>query len=335
MKVLLLPTELAGQVNLRAQGLRAIGVEAYNTARVDPRGYPVDIDPRITWLPFLKETRDPFLFFKWLNEFDLFHYSKSPYLPMGIDVKLLHKRNKPFVIQFWGSEIRLYEPEKKRNPYFIGDNATNQKRKINRLKFWSDFTGEVIFPDHSADLFLAPYFNKIHIVEVSVDTKLYSAEFPSPENKKPKVVHAPSIKATKGTECVTAAVEKLKKMGLNFEYIEVAGVSHQKAIQIYSKADIVVDQLRIGSHGAFACEAMALGKPVICYIQNELLDTYPDGFPIVNANPDTIATVLEELLCSPEKRHEIGMKSRIYVEKIHDIRVVARKLQNIYQAQFS
>jgi glycosyltransferase involved in cell wall biosynthesis len=258
---------------------------------------------------------------------------------MGIDVKLLHKRNKPFVIQFWGSEIRLYEPEKKRNPYFIGDNATNQKRKINRLKFWSDFTGEVIFPDHSADLFLAPYFNKIHIVEVSVDTKLYSAEFPSPENKKPKVVHAPSIKATKGTECVTAAVEKLKKMGLNFEYIEVAGVSHQKAIQIYSKADIVVDQLRIGSHGAFACEAMALGKPVICYIQNELLDTYPDGFPdgfpIVNANPDTIATVLEELLCSPEKRHEIGMKSRIYVEKIHDIRVVARKLQNIYQAQFS
>jgi len=241
MKVLLLPTELAGQVNLRAQGLREIGVDAYNTARPLPQNYPIDIDPRIKWLPFMKDTRDPFLFFKWLNEFDLFHYNKSPYLPMGFDVKLLQKRNKPFVIQFWGSEIRLYELEKKRNPYFIGDNATNQKRKINRLEFWSNLTDEVIFPDHSADLFLTPYFNKIHVVEVSVDTKLYSPEFPSPENRKPKVVHAPSIKTTKGTEHVIAAVEKLRKMGLDFEYIEVAGVSHQKAIQIYSKADIVVD----------------------------------------------------------------------------------------------
>jgi glycosyltransferase involved in cell wall biosynthesis len=332
MKVLLLPTEFAGQVNLNAQGLRALGVDAYNTARPLPFNYPVDIDPRIKWMPFLKETRDPFLFFKWINEFDLFHYNKSPYLPMGLDVKLLQKRNKPFVIEFWGSDIRLYELEKKRNPYFIGDNATNQERKINRLKFWSDFTDEVIFPDHSADIFLKPYFKKIHVVEVIVDTKLYSPEFPSPENKNPKIIHAPSIKATKGTEFITAAIEKLRKMGLNFEYIEVAGVPHQKAIQMYSEADIVVDQLRIGSHGAFACEAMALGKPVICYIHDELVDTFPEGFPIVNANPDTIAAVLEELICSPEKRHELGIKSRAYVEKVHDIRVVASKLKNIYQS---
>ena len=45
MKALLLPTEFAGQVNLSAQGLRAIGVEAYNTARPLPFNFPVDIDP--------------------------------------------------------------------------------------------------------------------------------------------------------------------------------------------------------------------------------------------------------------------------------------------------
>jgi glycosyltransferase involved in cell wall biosynthesis len=77
---------------------------------------------------------------------------------------------------------------------------------------------------------------------------------------------------------------------------------------------------------------MALGKPVICYIHDELVDTFPEGFPIVNANPDTIAAVLEELICSPEKRHELGIKSRAYVEKVHDIRVVASKLKNIYQS---
>ena len=330
MKVLLLPTEFAGQVNLSAQGLREIGVEAYNTARPLPFGYPVDIDPRITWMPFLKETRDPLLFFKWAKEFDIFHYNKSPYLPMGFDVKLLYKKQKPFVIEFWGSDIRLYKLEKERNPYFTGDNATNQERKTNRLKFWSSYTNEVIFSDHSADIFLKPYFKKIHIVGQRIDTKLYSPNYPSLEINRPKIVHAPSVKATKGTQYIHKALEKLKKMGMEFEYIEVSGVTHQKAIQIYSKADIIIDQLLIGSHGAFACEAMALGKPVICYILDELLDTYPDGFPIVNANPDTITEVLEELLCSPEKRHEIGVKSRVYVEKVHDIRVVAKKLLAIY-----
>ncbi len=145
-------------------------------------------------------------------------------------------------------------------------------------------------------------------------------------------MHAPSVKATKGTKYVKQAIEDLKKAGLDFEYIEVFGISHKEAVQMYSEADIIIDQLMLGSHGAFACEAMALGKPVICYILDELLETYPDGFPIVNANPDNIATVLEELVCSPEKRHEIGMKSRAYVEKVHDIRVVAKKLLAIYNA---
>ena len=332
MKVLHLPTEIAGQANLSAQGLREIGVHASNTARPNPFGYPVDIDPRITWLPFLKNTRDPWLFFRWLEDFDLFHYHKSPYLPLGLDVRVLRRKHKPFVVEFWGSDIRLQELEQQRNPYFVGDNADNQKRKLARLLFWSELTDEVIFSDHSADIFLKPYFKKIHIVGQRVDTRRYIPHYPSPLTRCPKIMHAPSVKAVKGTKHVTRALENLKKAGLDFEYIEVSGVSHKEAVQIYSQADIIIDQLMLGSHGAFACEAMALGKPVICYILDELLGTYPDGFPIVNANPDTITAVLEELLCSPEKRYEIGMKSRAYAEKVHDIRVVAQKLLAIYGA---
>jgi len=335
MKVLHLPTEIAGQVNLSAKGLREIGVDAYNAALPNPFGYPVDIDSRIAWLPFLEKTRDPFLFFKWLREFDFFHFHKSSCLPMGMDVKLLQKKQKPFVIEFWGSDIRLYSLEKERNPFFVSDNATNQKRKINRLKFWSSHTDEVIFSDHSADIFLKPFFKKIHVVGQRVDTKLYQPDYPSPGNKKPKIVHAPSIKATKGTEFVDAAIEKLRKIGMDFEYVEVFGVTHKEAMKIYSEADIIVDELRMGSYGAFACEAMALGKPVITYVLDDLLKTYPEGFPIVNANPDTIFKVLEELISSPEKCHEIGRKSRAYAEKVHDIRVVAAKLLEIYKSKTS
>jgi len=309
VRILHLPTEIAGQVYLSAKGLREIGMDAYNTSRPNPYGYPVDIDPRITWLPFLRDTRDPFLFFKWLKEFDLFHYNKSPYLPRGLDIRLLQKNSKHFVVEFWGSDIRLKDIEKKRNPFFVSDNADNQKRKLARLRFWSENTDEVIFSDHSADVFLNPFFKKIHVVG--------------------------QRKATKGTSYIKRAVEELKKAGLDFEYIEVFGVSHIKAMQMYSQADIIVDQLIAGSHGVFACEAMALGKPVICYILDELIPTYPVGFPIVNANPNTIEEVLEELICSPEKRYEIGVKGREYAEKVHDIRVVARKLKEIYQQKMS
>jgi len=53
---------------------------------------------------------------------------------------------------------------------------------------------------------------------------------------------------------------------------------------------------------------MALGKPVVCYIQDSLLDTYPKGFPIINANIDSIEAVLEKLIISPEKCYTIGKK---------------------------
>ena len=335
MKVLHLPTEIAGQVNLSAKGLRAIGVDASNTARPNPFGYPVDIDPRITWLPFLKDTRDPLFFFKWLKEFDLFHYHKSPYLPGGVDIKMLQRRKIPYVVEFWGSDIRLQDLEKKRNPYFVGDNADNQARKLARLRFWSEKTDEVIFSDHSADIFLKPYFKKIHVVGQRVDTDLYRPAYPSPEVTCPRILHAPSVKATKGTKYVRSAMENLRKAGLDFEYIEVSGVTHREAVQMYSQADIIIDQLILGSHGVFACEAMALGKPVVCYILHELLPTYPPGFPIVNASPDRVAGVLEELICSPEKRYEIGRKSREYAEKNHDIRVVAHRLLEIYRGKIS
>ena len=330
MKVLLLPTEFAGQVNLTARGLREIGIEAFNTSLPTARNYPIDINPGITWLPFLKNTRNPLLFNKWFNEFDLFHYNKSPYLPFGFDIKKLIKKSKPFVVEFWGSDIRLQNIERDRNPFFVSDNASNQKRKLRRLQFWSDCTDEVIYSDHSADVFLKTYFKKIHVIGQRVDTRLYQPTYPSPANSCPKIVHAPSIKATKGTQFIAKAIDKLKQMGLSFEYIEIFGVSHSEAMKVYAQADIVVDQLMMGSYGAFACEAMALGKPVICYILDELLETYPEGFPIVNANPKTIKSVLEELIISPDKRHEIGKQSRVFAENVHDIRVVARKLLKIY-----
>ncbi len=335
MKVLQLPAEFAGQVNLTAQGLRAIGHKASNVAEPNPFGYPYDIDPRIKFGSRILKTKNPFIFFSWAEHFDLFHYHRSPYLAKGIDLKYLQRRKKPFFIEFWGSDIRIYDIEKERNPFFITDRSNSPRKKIPRLQFWSGYTDEVIMSDNSLDIFLKPYFKKIHIVRQRIDTDRYQPVYPDPQNHKPKVVHAPSHTEVKGTKYVEKAVEALQKKGLVFEYVRVHNMPHQKAIQIYAQADIIVDQLTLGSHGVFACEGMALGKPVICYIHEDILPTYPEGFPIVNATPLTIEEVLEELIVSSEMRYKIGMASRKYTEKVHDYRRVAKRLINIYRQRLN
>lgn len=328
MRILQLPTEIAGQANLTARGLREIGYEAYNAAKRNPFGYPVDIS---SCFRHLDRVRNPLLFFSWAERFDVFHYHKSPFWPRGLDIPHLKKRHKAFAVEFWGSDIRIHDIEQARNRYFAGDNIGNQEKKIRRLQFWSGMTDQVIMSDNAMDIFLKPYFSKIHIVRQRVDTTAFIPQYPDPEQRKPVIVHAPSVASVKGTEFVERAIHELARRKLEFEYVPVRGLPHHKAIEIYRHADIIVDQLALGSHGVFACEAMALGKPVVCYILDELIPTYPDGFPIVNANPDTVTDVLEELVLSPERRHRIGRESRAYAERVHDIRQVARRLVGIYR----
>jgi glycosyltransferase involved in cell wall biosynthesis len=146
----------------------------------------------------------------------------------------------------------------------------------------------------------------------------------------PVLVHAPSHLAAKGTPFVREAVERLKARGLAFEYVELHGVTHDEALAGYRRADLVVDQLCTGYHGVVAVEAMALAKPVVCYTLPELEPTYPRGYPLINANPDTVTAVLEEWLQRPGERHARGLASREYAERVHDHRAVAARLLDAY-----
>jgi hypothetical protein len=250
-----------------------------------------------------------------------------------MDTKILKNiKSKKMFVEFWGSDVRLPTIEKERNPFFINSYNENDQINMEKMKKWAEVTnGKVIIADHYFNVFLEKYFDDIKIVGQRVESEKINPIYPNPENRRPIIMHAPSQMAFKGTKYVQQAVNNLKKRKLNFEYREITNMSHSQALIEYSKADIIIDQLCGGSHGVFACEAMALGKPVICYILPELLDGYPDGFPIINANPNTIETVLGEWIQKHEDRHNIGKKSREYAEKYHDSRVVAKKIISIYQ----
>ena len=80
------------------------------------------------------------------------------------------------------------------------------------------------------------------------------------------LLHAPSNAAKKGTRFVREAVERLQRRH-EIRYVEITRAPHAEAMKLYAQADLVIDQLLAGWYGGFAVEAMAMGKPVVCYIR--------------------------------------------------------------------
>jgi glycosyltransferase involved in cell wall biosynthesis len=152
---------------------------------------------------------------------------------------------------------------------------------------------------------------------------------PPSDRRRPLVVHAPSNRSKKGTEDVIAACALLP-----VELDLVEGVPHDEARERYARADIVVDQLVAGWHGIFALEAMALGKPVVAYLKPDVVErterAYGTKVPIVPATADTLVEALRPLVADAELRRRIGAESRAYVERVHDIDVIADRLVDLY-----
>jgi glycosyltransferase involved in cell wall biosynthesis len=144
-------------------------------------------------------------------------------------------------------------------------------------------------------------------------------------------VHAPSNREKKGTRFVIEACEQLP-----VELDIVEGVPHEEARARYARADIVVDQLNAGWHGVFALEAMALGKPVVAHLKQDVVERSAEGYgirvPIVPATKETLVEALRPLVEQPALRRELGAASRAYVEQVHNIDRVADRLVDVYRS---
>jgi hypothetical protein len=157
-------------------------------------------------------------------------------------------------------------------------------------------------------------------------------EFDNPEpeavNKVPVILHAPSNPGYKGTKYFLSAVERLKEE-FDFEYRLVKDVKIGELYEEIKKADLIVDQLIQGWFGLLPLEAMMFGKPVVCYMREDLMYDMPADCPVINANPDTIYNVLRKLLQAPGEWKQIGAAGRRYVEKYHDATKVAKFYEDL------
>ena len=330
LRVLHAPVEIAGQSALSVRGLRQLGVSAHAFAAEHPFRYAAapDIVPGPGRRAFLAASA------RALRAHDVVHYHYgASFLRGALDARALRRLGRRVVVEFLGSDVRVPSIERARNPHYVQLLGEDDAAAEQLMRRWARITdGHVILCDHSLEAYVRPWFEHVHIVGQRVAVDAIAPAPPSPEPHVPVVVHSPSDVAGKGTAHVRAAVETLRGEGARLEYVEVRGVEQSAAQELYRRADVVVDQLCSGSHGVFAAEAMAMAKPVVCYVLDELRPTYPEGFPLIDASPATVTDVLRQWT-APEaaaERRARGIASRAYAERVHDTAAVARRLLHVY-----
>jgi glycosyltransferase involved in cell wall biosynthesis len=145
------------------------------------------------------------------------------------------------------------------------------------------------------------------------------------------ILHAPNHKVLKGTSYFEKAVDELRKEGFDVELKVVEKVPNLEICALMQSVDLVADQLVIGWYAMFAIEAMATGKPVLCYLREDLKQFYisagmisADEMPIIECSPFTVKEVIKKLLGHKEALEEIGRRSRAFVEKNHSLESVGK-----------
>ena len=344
MKVLHLPQDIASQMSVTIKALNRIGIEAHGLVNSQPviqslEGVEIiDMAYKNRADQFIKMMRYLPRIFSLINWADVihWHFGESA-LPRYLDFYWSRLLRKPGVVEFWGSDIRIAEVESKDNPYYAEARRQGQYPHID--SFDSSVEQQLRFSHAGHNCILScqslyPYiqpglFKKIHYVRQRVFLPGFHPQYPRANQVRPIVVHSPSNPGVKGTSAVLSAVKALSNQ-FNFEFRLVQGMPRNQALQVVSECDIFLDQFIGGGHGIAALEAMALGKPVVCYIKPSMIDKYPPDLPIVNANIDNLQELLSELLVDGQRRHDLGRRGRAYVEKHHDANKIAFQLKDIY-----
>jgi hypothetical protein len=367
-RVLHCPWNIAGNPATLACFERQLLCDSYNvTLRETPYGFASDevlLEPGIG--PWQEEFRRIRLLGRALRAFNVIHYnfgqtileySIVPRLDFGkpwvvrhnslvlyryfswmADLTILRWLNKVIVMTYQGDDARQGDYCRSHFDITFADHVEYysretdewKRRAIRRVAGYADRI-YTLNPDLLHVLPLGTRF----LPYASVDPLEWTAP-PASVNDVPIVVHAPTHRGAKGTQFLLQAAEELRREGVRFEMLLVEHVPRDQARRIYARADLVVDQLLGGWYGAFAVEAMCLGKAVVAYIRHEDLASLPRqllaDLPIIQATPATVKDVLRDLLI--RRRHELpelGRQARRFAETWHDPRKIAAETVHDYE----
>lgn len=230
-----------------------------------------------------------------------------------------------------GTDVRLPSLHAQRTPWspLRSSSSTTARQEIlaaRNLEFVAANSSLPVFvstPDLLEDVDRAVW------CPVVIDVELWTTRVRSDQTRVPVVVHAPSKPGVKGTEHIDPILRHLDREGV-IRYRPVRDVPHASMPSILRRADIVVDQIGLGSYGVVACEAMASGCAVVSHVTDAVRALVERNtgipLPILEADPATLDQVVRHLAEDATLRVRLSERGRAFAEAVHDGRESARRL---------
>lgn len=117
--------------------------------------------------------------------------------------------------------------------------------------------------------------------------------------------------------------------GKRFEFLPLVPPDHVPRLIL--SADVVVGQFALGILSFCELQAMSCAKPVICSFR--YAQAYPTLPPLVQAaSVEEVDEHLENLYQNPEEGIALGKRAREWVIQHHDHRLLASRLESLYQS---
>jgi len=355
MKILHLPTATGGNAYGLSRGERSLGHQSdVLVARDTYLHYPADRilvphrgRPLNAWRKGLSLIPSLVEFLRVRRRYDIYHFNfgsslldlKQVGLPL-LDLPFYPKKA-GLVFTYNGDDARLSLPTAKANPhYYLADAADGARRdrKTQAALAKMDRHAGAIFALNPDLLRFLPSRARFLPYSLSSFPALERAPHPPGQGRVLTIVHAPSNRQVKGTEAILAVLRDLAEKypgRLKVELVE--NLPQPKAVPVSARADLVIDQIRVGWYGGLAVEAMKLGRPVLAYIREDDLGFIPPDMrrdlkeAVINANPDTLAAVLGDLVENPGQLARQAQAGYEYACRWHDPVLAARQTTAVYE----
>ena len=116
-------------------------------------------------------------------------------------------------------------------------------------------------------------------------------------------------------------------------HFHIPRLSHSESLKMMASARVVIGKVSRwhGMPGMTINEAMAMGKPTMCWVSDRVKKLMPPGLPVVSVTPETLRIELDRLWRSRSLREELGGRGIEYVRKHHRPYDIAKRMVEVYE----